>query len=88
LAKRREVKVLQRTEADRTYRIKDPCGAPSSTVCEEWKVFTVHLGWKRHINPLTPNDLQKRRAMVPLKIKIPSKKSQLAALRGEIYFRR
>jgi hypothetical protein len=25
------------------------------------------------INPLTPNDLQKRRAMGPLKIKIPSK---------------
>jgi hypothetical protein len=27
----------------------------------------------RNINPLTPNDLQRRRAVSPLKIKIPSK---------------
>jgi hypothetical protein len=26
-----------------------------------------------HFNPLTPNDLQRRRAVSPLKIKIPSK---------------
>jgi hypothetical protein len=36
------------------------------------------------INPLTPNDLQKRRAVSPLKIKIPSKNSGQAALRGGI----
>jgi hypothetical protein len=30
---------------------------------------------KKQINPLTPNDLQRRRAVSPLKIKIPSKKS-------------
>jgi hypothetical protein len=35
-------------------------------------------------NPLTPNDLQRRRAMSPLKIKIPSKKYRQAALRGGI----
>jgi hypothetical protein len=28
---------------------------------------------ERHFNPLTPNDLQTRRAVNPLKIKIPSK---------------
>jgi hypothetical protein len=36
------------------------------------------------INPLTPNDLQRRRAVTPLKIKVPTKKSQQAALRGGI----
>jgi hypothetical protein len=36
------------------------------------------------IKPLTPNDLQRRRAVSPLKIKIPSKKSRQAALRGGI----
>jgi hypothetical protein len=36
------------------------------------------------INLLTPNDLQTRRAVSPLKIKIPSKKSRQAALRGGI----
>jgi hypothetical protein len=33
-----------------------------------------------------PNGLERRRAMSPLKIKIPSKKSRQAALRGGIYF--
>jgi hypothetical protein len=33
-------------------------------------------------NPLTPNDLKRRRAMTPLKVKIPSKKSRHAALWG------
>jgi hypothetical protein len=33
-------------------------------------------------NPLTPNDLQRRRAVSPFKIKIPSKKSWQAELRG------
>jgi hypothetical protein len=36
------------------------------------------------INPLTPNDLQRRRAVKSLKIKIPSKNSRQAALRGGI----
>jgi hypothetical protein len=36
------------------------------------------------VNSLTPNDLQRRRAVSPLKIKIPSKKSRQAALRGGI----
>jgi hypothetical protein len=34
------------------------------------------IQWKNHmkkINPLTPNDLQRRRAVRPLKIKIPVK---------------
>jgi hypothetical protein len=35
-------------------------------------------------NPLTPNDLERRRAVSPLKIKIFSKKSRQAALRGWI----
>jgi hypothetical protein len=35
-------------------------------------------------NRLTPNDLQRRRAVSPLKIKIPNKKSQQAPLRGGI----
>jgi hypothetical protein len=34
-----------------------------------------------NVNPLTPNDLQRRRAVSPLKIKIPSKKFRQAALR-------
>jgi hypothetical protein len=38
----------------------------------------------RHLNPLTPNDLKRRRVVRPLKIKIPSKKSRQAALRGGI----
>jgi hypothetical protein len=29
--------------------------------------------WGKLLNPLTPNDLQRRRAVSPLKIKIPSK---------------
>jgi hypothetical protein len=37
-----------------------------------------------HINPLTPNDLYRRRAVSPLKIKIPSKKTRQAALSGGI----
>jgi hypothetical protein len=36
------------------------------------------------INPLMTNDLYRRRAVSPLKIKIPSKKSLQAALHGEI----
>jgi hypothetical protein len=36
------------------------------------------------INHLTPNDLKRRRAVNPLKIKITSKKSRQAALRGGI----
>jgi hypothetical protein len=36
------------------------------------------------LNPLTPNDLYRRRAVNPLKIKILSKKSRQAALRGGI----
>jgi hypothetical protein len=36
------------------------------------------------LNPLTPNDLYRRRAVSPLKIKIPSKNSRQAALRGGI----
>jgi hypothetical protein len=35
-------------------------------------------------NPLTTNDLQRRRAVSPLKIKIPSNKSRQAALREGI----
>jgi hypothetical protein len=35
-------------------------------------------------NPLTPNDLQRRRAVNTLKIKIPSKKSRRVALCGGI----
>jgi hypothetical protein len=35
-------------------------------------------------NPLTPNELQKRRTLNPLKIKIPSTKSRQAALCGGI----
>jgi hypothetical protein len=31
------------------------------------------LGWVLQVNPLTPNDLQRRRAMNPLKNKISSK---------------
>jgi hypothetical protein len=36
------------------------------------------------INPLTPNDLQTRRAVKTLKIKIPSKISRQAKLCGGI----
>jgi hypothetical protein len=36
------------------------------------------------VNPLTPSDLQRRRAMNRLKIKNPSKKFRHAALRGGI----
>jgi hypothetical protein len=42
------------------------------------------LQYPHIINPLTPNDLQRRRAVSPLKIKIPTKKSRQAALRGGI----
>jgi hypothetical protein len=42
----------------------------------------AELGEKN--KPLTPNDLQRRRAVSPLKIKIPSKKSRQAALREGI----
>jgi hypothetical protein len=35
-------------------------------------------------NPLTPDDLRRRRAVNPLNIKILSKKSRQAALRGGI----
>jgi hypothetical protein len=41
-------------------------------------------GFNSVVNPLTPNDLQRRREMSPLKITIPSKKSRQAAWRGEI----
>jgi hypothetical protein len=61
----------------------------------------ILMTWNyRNINPLTPNDLQRRRAVSPLQIKIPSKnsinemhgsrskipskKSRQAALRGGI----
>jgi hypothetical protein len=36
------------------------------------------------VNPLTPNDLLRRRAVNHLKIKIPSKKSQQAALNKKL----
>jgi hypothetical protein len=36
------------------------------------------------VNSLTPNELQRRGAVSPLKIKIPSIKSRQAALRGRI----
>jgi hypothetical protein len=36
------------------------------------------------LNPLTLNDLERRRAVSLLKIKIPSKKSRQAALHGVI----
>jgi hypothetical protein len=36
------------------------------------------------LKALTPNDLYRRRAVSPLKIKIPSIKSRQAALRGGI----
>jgi hypothetical protein len=43
----------------------------------EEKFSSTHLklgiSWRLMVNPLTPNDLQKRRAVSPLKIKIPSK---------------
>jgi hypothetical protein len=35
-------------------------------------------------NPLTPNDLKRRHAVSHLKIKVPSKNSRQAALRGGI----
>jgi hypothetical protein len=37
-----------------------------------------------YFNHLKPNDVQRRRAVGPLKIKISSKKSRQAALRGGI----
>jgi hypothetical protein len=37
------------------------------TVMDNVKILDIN------INPLTPNDLQRRRAVSPLKIKIPSK---------------
>jgi hypothetical protein len=37
-----------------------------------------------HLKPLTSNDLQRHRAVSPLKIKIPSTKVRQAALRGGI----
>jgi hypothetical protein len=42
----------------------------------------MKLGGKGLTNPLTPNDLQRRRAVSALKIKFPSKKS-LQALCAE-----
>jgi hypothetical protein len=39
---------------------------------------------KNDFNPLTPINLKRRRAVSHLKIKIPSKKSRQAALRGGI----
>jgi hypothetical protein len=36
------------------------------------------------LTPLTPNDLKRRRAVRPLKIKIPSKNSRQTALRAGI----
>jgi hypothetical protein len=33
----------------------------------------VRIAMLRGVNPLTPNDLQRRRTLSPLKIKIPSK---------------
>jgi hypothetical protein len=42
------------------------------------------ISMSHFINPLTPNDLQRRRAVSHLKIKIPSKKSRQAVLRGRI----
>jgi hypothetical protein len=53
-------------------------------------MFFVYLGGEAEavtvvlMNPVTANDLHKRRAMSPLKIKVPSKKSRQAALRGGI----
>jgi hypothetical protein len=44
------------------------------------------LSAELEINPLMPNDLKRRRAMSPLKIKIPSKKSVQATLRVGIYY--
>jgi hypothetical protein len=36
-------------------------------------ISSVSISW---FNPLTPNDLQRRRAVSPLKIKIPSKNTR------------
>jgi hypothetical protein len=37
-------------------------------------IYTEHyVALHVRLNPLTPNDLQRRRAVSPLKIKIPSK---------------
>jgi hypothetical protein len=45
---------------------------------------TETVAKKKVFNPLTPNDLWRRRAVIPLKIKIPSKNSRQAALREGI----
>jgi hypothetical protein len=38
-----------------------------------WKILLRAIeGWESALNPLTPNDLQRRRAVSLLKIKIPS----------------
>jgi hypothetical protein len=44
----------------------------------------IHKDKRREVNPLTPNDLKRRRAVSHLKIKITSKKSRQATLRGGI----
>jgi hypothetical protein len=49
---------------------------------EKIKVFEKSV--RKWINHLTPNDLQRRRAVSPLKIKILSKNSRQATLRGGI----
>jgi hypothetical protein len=49
---------------------------------EKIKVFEKSV--RKWVNPLTPNDLQRRRTVSPLKIKIPSKNTRQAALRGGI----
>jgi hypothetical protein len=54
---------------------------PSFVVFYAQAVLDARTGF---INPLIPNDLQSRRAVSPLKIKILSKKSRQAALRGGI----
>jgi hypothetical protein len=52
------------------------------------KIFHVNFPLQRletrRFNRLTPNDLQRCREERPLKIKIPSKQSRQAALRGGI----
>jgi hypothetical protein len=58
----------------------------SSVMCVFWDhspnvLDTLHIcniSWLR-VNPLSPNDLQRRREVSPLKIKIPNKKSRQAA---------
>jgi hypothetical protein len=61
-------------------RVQDViCPLVTTFSADNWKARYVY-----YVSPLTPKDLQRRRAMSPLNIKIPSKKSRQAALRGGI----